>query len=621
MTEFNGIANVPSPSITGGKGIPLYSDGQSNAFERSLARVHYQNLAMEGARMAYLGNPTDWEGYRRQLREFLKDFPVPLENRKDYNAILEGTEGRYRLPILEGRAEEEEAIAHGQRLELIGRMAGDAIATLGGKLPPADGDGGTATGDMLSAAIGMATGAVAAGDPEAASLADDINRGAIRAIVEREMETSDDPDAPIEEFVSGDEPLTVKIPTTAGDVPISSEALSPEGLAQLKEDLSQGAKAKKRERAAAARLDRGALLDKFPVEYGGSVGDRHCLDGYGARLLKETPLSADSTNFHGMKVHHFAKKFGYLPAAYVEEIGNRINGVVDGHSAAIWSHMLWAAVGENAAIARQFETGTLVRAQLLSDLAYGQGMAPDEALKLVNDLKNDNGNWERVLAKNKELGTLSQKERSDFYGTKVTPETYGNGGVREYQALVRSIFLTNGNNGKNAREVAKKIIDASYATTKIGHHRRNPMKVKYPPEAYYPDHVIRNVLKKSMANVVIPHIKKVLGYDAVGEENYTLVANDLTAVAFNAEGGMDPAWEVWYVDGHGNHRPVVDKNGGIFMVSLGGNALETKSPEMASYWKDEERLEKELRDLPATFDFDPDGMPNPFRRKPTEGSD
>jgi hypothetical protein len=119
--------------------------------------------------------------------------------------------------------------------------------------------------------------------------------------------------------------------------------------------------------------------------------------------------------------------------------------------------------------------------------------------------------------------------------------------------------------------------------------------------------------------VVIPHIQKNLGYDGIDGSNYTLVANDLTAVAFQAGGSMDPAWEVWYVDDHGNHRPVIDRDGRIFMVSLDGNALGTRSPEMAAYWEDEERMEKELRDLPATFDFDPDGMPNPFRKKSEEG--
>jgi hypothetical protein len=217
-------------------------------------------------------------------------------------------------------------------------------------------------------------------------------------------------------------------------------------------------------------------------------------------------------------------------------------------------------------------------------------MDPGEALQHVNGLQTDPKRWEYAKSKHDELlrDSKSVSARKDTYGTAVTREKYGESGVVEYEKLVRSFLITNGYNISNAQQVAKKCLDSVYGTTNFGYYGKGKgwrwwkkMKVKYPPEAYYPSSTVRHVMVPHLRNVVIPYLRDKMGYRDLNNDNYVLMANGETVRAFYNRGAdaPSPAWEIWYVTPHGDVMPVFDGDGDVVTYSIDHDTMERKTSE------------------------------------------
>jgi hypothetical protein len=209
---------------------------------------------------------------------------------------------------------------------------------------------------------------------------------------------------------------------------------------------------------------------------------------------------------------------------------------------------------------------------------------------IINGLQGDAKKWEKVKEIDHELIQESKTEhgRKDFYATAVTVEKYGNRGVDEYDRMFRSFYLTNGGNIPNAQKVAKQCLDAVYGTTRLGYYGNKlwgRRKVKYPPEAYYPSTVVRDCIIPNLRNVVIPSLRKMMGYHDLTDSNYILVAKDATVRAFYDRGAdsPSPSWELWYVPASGGHLPVFDDNGNVVTSSLDSGASVMTEEEKKKY--------------------------------------
>jgi hypothetical protein len=557
---------------------------RSDDVEASIHKSQYQNMVLEHAARAYHDHPNDIEGYRNALRESLKDYPIPPNQRHEYAAILYNGEARYFLPITSGevtamREEENDAL-----LALADSYFRDGIGTMEGNLPPAAGGelGSEISGDGYVNAVDLAASAAGNGDPRGMERVNDYTMGVLDAHVCRDMGTMDDPTAGVEQYASGKRDVSTSVPTSWGTVEVTSASLPEEYRAQLRDNIYEGARKMVRTRSEKEHLSSGIGLVKFPATYRGTSDDKRALDVFGNVQLAMHPLSPDNINTHLRNMETFAKKFKYVPDGYVGEISARVNGMKDGYGAAVWSDILHTAM-ENGGegIASQFSKDTLIRAYLIHDLTYEEGMDPGEALKMVNGLQHDPKRWEYTKSKYDELvkGSKNASDRAETYGTAVTPEKYGEKGVAEYEKLVRSFLMTNGYNISNAQNVAKKCLDAVYGTTRLGHYGKGwfgKRKVKYPPEAYYPSSVVRTVIAPHLRDVVIPSIRDNMGYPDLSNDNYVLVANDSTARAFynKGEDAPPPAWEIWYVAPHGGTIPVFDGNGEVVTYSVDDATVE-----------------------------------------------
>jgi hypothetical protein len=550
--------------------------------EESIHRSRYQNLVLESAARAYKEHPTDIDGYRNAIRESLRDYPIPPARRQNYAAILYNGEARYFHAILSGKVNSVRDEENAALLSLADSYYRDGIGTLSGNLPPAaDGELGTqAAGDEYLEALSLATAAGNNGDPQAMERVNGYAMGALESHARNEMELADDPAAAMEQYVTGEKDVEAIIPTSGGPIGVSSAPLPDEYRTQLRDNISEDALRLIEKRKDKELLDSGIRIMDFPATYRGTSDDRKSLDMVGKLHLTMHPLSPETFPTHMRNMMIFAKKFKYIPDGYVGEINARINGLKDGYSAAAWSSILQKAMENGGeSIAAQFPKDTILRASLIHDLVTEEGMEPQEALGIINGLQGDAPRWENAMEMNKYLIKESKKiyGREDYYGTKVTPEKYGDLGVNEYERMFRSFYLTNGNNISNARKVAKECLDAVYGTTRLGYYGKgwwNRRKVKYPPEAYYPSSVVRDGVARTLRDVVIPYLRDNMGYHDISNDNYMLVANDATVRAFYDRGSdsPSPSWELWYVTPHGGRIPVFDDNGKVVTYSLDGGA-------------------------------------------------
>ncbi|MDR2779092.1 MAG: hypothetical protein LBB16_02280, partial [Puniceicoccales bacterium] len=263
----------------------------------------------------------------------------------------------------------------------------DGIGTMEGNLPPAAGGdlGYEISGDGYVNAVDLAASAAGNGDPRGMERVNDYTMGVLDAHVGREMGTMDDPTAGVEQYVSGKRDISTSVPTSWGTVEVTSASLPEEYRAQLRDNIYEGARKLVRTRSEKKHLLSGIGLMNFPATYRGTSDDKRALDVFGNVQLAMHPLSPDNINTHLRNMQTFAKKFKYVPDGYVGEISVRVNGMKDGYGAAVWSDILHTAM-ENGGegIASQFSKDTLIRAYLIHDLTYEEGMDPGEALKHVN---------------------------------------------------------------------------------------------------------------------------------------------------------------------------------------------------------------------------------------------
>jgi hypothetical protein len=231
-------------------------------------------------------------------------------------------------------------------------------------------------------------------------------------------------------------------------------------------------------------------------------------------------------------------------------------------------------------ISKQFDDGTLLRANMLHDLVWTGGMEPKQAVDAVNSIFNNPRSRDYTVSLNNKLKKLTgARERAGLYGNDVSVEEYGPDGVSMYETLVRDYYLTTGGDSKSARKVAKARIDGIYSYPKYGAYRRRGWifksggrKLKYQPGAYYGEDVEERIDRDMVANV-IPRVRDEMGYSDISGENYFFVANLLTVDAFTGGKG-EPIWELWYRNEHGSSVQVTDRAGNIATYRVGDLAAD-----------------------------------------------
>jgi hypothetical protein len=124
-------------------------------------------------------------------------------------------------------------------------------------------------------------------------------------------------------------------------------------------------------------------------------------------------------------------------------------------------------------ISKQFDDGTLLKSQMLTDLVWNGDVDPKVALDTVNSIFHDARSRDHAINLNAKLrGSMGKQDRLNLFGTDVDERTYGVDGVGMYEDLVRDFFITNGGDGKSARKVAKARLDATYSYPRHGYYRQ-----------------------------------------------------------------------------------------------------------------------------------------------------
>jgi hypothetical protein len=557
---------------------------REEAQESSLNKIRYQNMAMEASARAYSQHPDDMDAYKHAYREALEGYPIPLNKRAEYEAILLNSEARFYSPILSNG---KQALARDGREELLAladNLFEDGTFVLGGAVGPAAPMDDNYVGDRYLESLDALTatgedGSTVVPGDEIVRRAEEYELEALSALADRDISSMADPLASTAQYISGEKEYGAEINSSSGAILLNSGELSAPGREQLRRNIGESVVKHLNKRASMDRFAVGQGLVRMPASWRGTAEHRRAMDEWARVQMDAQPIGADNEHLHIDNMVMFARKFSYIPEPYVEVLTANINS-------GSWALALSASRLLNMAmdagggrIAKQFDDGTLLKGQLLGELVWHGNMDPQAAMESVRAIFNNPRSRDYTIDLNNKLKALKNgRDRTAIYGNDVAADEYGLDGVAMYESLVRDYYLTNGGDGVSARKVARARVAALYSYPQYGAYRQHGWlwksggrKLKYQPGAYYGTDVEKYIDGDIGANV-LPHVRDNMGYPDVAQDNYFLVANMLTAEAFN-NSRLTPAWELWYVNKNGTCVQVTDERGNIVTYRLGDGVV------------------------------------------------
>jgi hypothetical protein len=217
---------------------------------------------------------------------------------------------------------------------------------------------------------------------------DEYELGALSTAAGREIEEAEDPLAAMEQYIGGAEYLA-EVPSNQGTIRLSSGELSGGGREQLRANIRSSVVKNLGDRRARERFAAGADLIRLPAMWSGSVDQRKALDTWAGVQIDAQPLSAVTRQLHMDNMIMFARRYSYIPAAYVSALRTAINSG-SAHVCVSAARLLAVALeSDGGKISKQFDDGTLRRANMLQGPVWNGGREPSKAVDAVNSIFNN----------------------------------------------------------------------------------------------------------------------------------------------------------------------------------------------------------------------------------------
>jgi hypothetical protein len=540
--------------------------------EAGLHLAQYRNAAMQASVEAYGANRTDIEAYKRDFRERMRAYDVPINRQAKYGAAVEGIESQYYWTIAANReASTKQAIKSAVTEQTNAYVAGSVSLLDGETQDPLP---SVAVGEKFHAATeglytNYADGSPVFDNGERAELMDSWNGQVLTASMERDLtENSTTNDLLRMKDPNFDYRVTVQ--TDTGPMEFSRAGLSPARKNQFNGAVNERLQRVLRTANDREKLAYGQQIWRGEIPFfSGDSRDKKALEIIAEAETVRNPITNNTLDVHMHMAQTFVERFNFLPKAYARAITALVSAD-NPKTAAMGSIFLGTLSKSYPTATKVFDDETLLRASLIADQIAG-GTTAENALARANKALDPNGRAGLEVLKQSLRNQTRGARASNFYGNGVNPEIYGHQGVQDFRRMVDSYFLINGGDRKGAVAVAKARLDAEFSETRIGADGTWHMpflgakrrKYRNTPESVYGPNAAEPI--NAELEMLAPSIERMGGIPC-DLRHITLVATPETDRA--VELGEDPTWLLLRKNDDGTSQFYTDEEGNPLSYSL-----------------------------------------------------